>query len=171
MLTYNTGLLVGALMTVLIAFTFVGLLHDFVAMSAWVALAVAISVVALLGDGGVIPRMLPSAQRLVPEVVGQRGLGGVFQFGLEMGTGARTYSTTQLPHIVLAWAVLFAHSWAVVLIVAVGFAAGRGVPFVVVNWAFDDRQTQDFIERILGGLLARLLCIVGIAGAVAMEAM
>lgn len=47
-------------------------------------------------------------------------------FGLEMGTGARTYSTTHLPHVALLWAVALAPVGALTVVGAgLAFGAGR----------------------------------------------
>jgi len=88
----------------------------------------------------------------------------MLQFGVEMGSGLRTYITSRLPYIIgLALLAGISTGWSVVAI-ALGFAAGRAVP-VVVALAFGDRLLAAFWKAVPDGnrLVGRLLAGVGIA--------
>lgn len=87
------------------------------------ALLIALPLIAL-GELGLYELRLPQAARQVPQWVTGQGAGGAFQFGLEMGTGMRTYSTSNLPHLVVV-AVLLWPEIAVALAAGAGFALGR----------------------------------------------
>ena len=87
------------------------------------ALLVALPLIAL-GELGVYDLRLPQAARQVPQWVTGQGGAGAFQFGVEMGTGMRTYSTSNLPHLVVA-AVLLWPEIGVALAAGAGFALGR----------------------------------------------
>jgi hypothetical protein len=82
------------------------------------------AVLLLLREFGVLSFPLAQNARLVPRFVTGIPFWGSVQFGLEMGTGMRTYSPTGLPHIV-AIAILFLASWPEALFAGAGFALGR----------------------------------------------
>ena len=68
---------------------------------------------------------LPQIARLVAETVVRHGrFGGPFEFGLEMGTGVRTYVTSGLPYVLGPLVALLA-SWPAACAVGVGFGLGR----------------------------------------------
>ena len=71
---------------------------------------------------------LPENRRQVTQAVLGRGpVHGAAQFGFEMGTGVRTFMTSASPYLLASWLVLFATPWAL-LVSALGFALGRGLP-------------------------------------------
>lgn len=70
---------------------------------------------------------LPQNARLVPESVFRHGrFFGPLQFGLEMGTGVRTYVTSGLPYAALVLVALLASPVAAVA-AGVGFGLGRSL--------------------------------------------
>ena len=82
---------------------------------------------------GAVGFAVPERRRLVPEQVRLRGPEvGALQFGFEMGTGARTYSPSALPHLVLL-AALTVLPFGDALTAAVGWAAGRLAMALVSN--------------------------------------
>lgn len=144
---YLAGLLAGAASTASFVLIAVAVVHDIVPAPFWLILVLAISVVGLLGDANVIPRLLPSAKRLIPQWVAANGRIGIVQFGFEMGTGARTYSPTYLPHIVLLWSAVYSNSVVDCIAVSMGFALGRWIPFIAVHGK--EMSAQDRVERVL----------------------
>ncbi|MGC5031149.1 hypothetical protein [Micromonospora sp. DT229] len=82
--------------------------------------------VLLLREFGVVSFRLIQNARLVPQFVTTIPFWGPMQFGMEMGTGMRTYSPTGLPHI-MAVAIVFLASWPEALAAGAGFALARAV--------------------------------------------
>jgi hypothetical protein len=60
----------------------------------------------------------------VPQLVVFDGRSGPLQFGVEMGTGLRTYMTSALPHLALLTALLLPLGWQA-LVVGAAFGVGR----------------------------------------------
>ncbi|MGI5489587.1 hypothetical protein [Microtetraspora malaysiensis] len=120
------GLFVGATATTF-AFVVVGSIvrapFPFLALQILVALA---AVILLLQELGVLKFPILQNARLVPQFVTRIPFWGSVQFGMEMGTGMRTYSPTALPHI-MAISIVFLASWPQALMAGVGFALGRAV--------------------------------------------
>ena len=56
---------------------------------------------------------------------------GAWRFGLEMGTGLRTYVPAVAPYVLLLGLVLARPTLAEVLLAAAGFGVGRTVPLAV----------------------------------------
>jgi hypothetical protein len=80
-----------------------------------------------LRDLGVLTFTLPENRRLVPESVLRLGRHiGPLQFGLEMGTGARTYLPSGLPYAG-AVAVLLIATVPAALCAGIGFGLGRAM--------------------------------------------
>lgn len=70
---------------------------------------------------------LPQRRRLVPvEIAGHQREGGPFQFGLELGTGFRTFSPSPLP-LLVATSVALMGDLLCAVAVGLAFAAGRAV--------------------------------------------
>ncbi|GGK22059.1 hypothetical protein GCM10010124_13180 [Pilimelia terevasa] len=95
---------------------------------------------------------MPENRRLVPITVFRFGdVFGPFQFGLEMGTGARTYLPSGLPYVV-ALAVAFFADIPLAALAGIGFGLGRGYMAVASalytrdgsQWSddWDDRHRQ-----------------------------
>jgi hypothetical protein len=83
--------------------------------------------VVLLGEMGILRFTLPQNRRLVPESVFRLGRHlGPLAFGLEMGTGARTYLPSGLPYAGGA-AVLLLASVPAALCAGAGFGLGRAL--------------------------------------------
>ncbi|MBP2474636.1 hypothetical protein JOF53_003508 [Crossiella equi] len=82
-------------------------------------------VVLLAREFGLVSFPLPQNARLVPETVFRHGrVFGPLQFGLEMGTGMRTYVTSGLPYAALVLVALFS-SPLDALLAGLAFGAGR----------------------------------------------
>jgi hypothetical protein len=92
----------------------------------WVVVGGALIAV-LLRQSGVLRFKLPENRRLVPETVFRLGRHlGPFQFGLEMGTGVRTYLPSGLPYVG-AVAVLMTANVPLALCAGAGFGLGRAL--------------------------------------------
>jgi hypothetical protein len=92
----------------------------------WLLVA-AVLVAVWLRDLGVLKFTLPENRRLVPESVLRLGRHlGPLQFGLEMGTGARTFLPSGLPYAGAA-AVMLIASFPAALCAGAGFGIGRAM--------------------------------------------
>jgi hypothetical protein len=92
----------------------------------WAVVGVAVCAV-VLRERGAVRFTLPENRRLVPESVLRLGRHlGPLQFGLEMGTGARTYLPGGLPYAG-AVAVLLTASVPAALGAGLGFGLGRAL--------------------------------------------
>jgi hypothetical protein len=92
----------------------------------WLLVAAVLGAV-WLRDLGVLTFTLPENRRLVPESVLRLGRHlGPLQFGLEMGTGARTYLPSGLPYAG-AVAILLIASVPAALCAGIGFGLGRAM--------------------------------------------
>ncbi|MFF3667065.1 hypothetical protein [Microtetraspora malaysiensis] len=89
-------------------------------------LVAAAAVVFLLRELDVLSFPLLQNARLVPQFVTKIPFWGAVQFGVEMGTGMRTYSPTGLPHI-MAVSIMFLASWEEAFLAGAGFAAARAL--------------------------------------------
>jgi len=161
------GLAVGSVLLVLGALIPVAWLR--------VSAAVVVFLLAVVADTrlGRERTWLPSAHRQIPQEIAFRGPSGALQFGLAMGTGARTYSTTHLPHVAAAWTVAiepFGTSSA--LVAGFAFACGRALSYVlVVGWqsavSVERRQaTMSDAARLLVAPTYLLWCVTIAAWAV-----
>lgn len=108
----------------------------------WVVLLVAWFVVVAVREFGVLSFALPQNARLVPATVFRHGrFFGPLQFGLEMGTGLRTYVTSGLPYVLLPLVALLASPVAA-LVAGMGFGLGRSL-MTSSNLRFSDDNSWD----------------------------
>jgi hypothetical protein len=92
----------------------------------WAVVGVVLIAV-LLRQFGVLSFTLPENRRLVPETVFRLGRHlGPLQFGLEMGTGARTYLPSGLPYVG-AVVIAMTASLPLALCAGAGFGLGRAL--------------------------------------------
>lgn len=126
--TFGLGLLVGGATTSLLAMLLGSLtLRPWAPTSALVSALLLILAVAAINDLGIYRLPMPQNARQVPERVARIGPWfGALQFGFEMGTGARTFMTSALPHVALV-SVLFLASPAQALFAGLGFGLGRSL--------------------------------------------
>lgn len=121
---FSAGLLLGGVLSAGVLYLASGLLTP--VPEDWGPLiAVAVALLGVARDAGLVSLRLPQNARQVPQDVLQRDLvRGALQFGFEMGTGVRTYVSASLPYVV-AVAVLLANDLGVALLTGLGFALGR----------------------------------------------
>ncbi|WHT20342.1 hypothetical protein N8J89_04525 [Crossiella sp. CA-258035] len=101
---------------------------------------------------------LPQNARLVPETVFRHGpVFGPLQFGLEMGTGVRTYVTSGLPYALLPLIAFLAGPGSA-LLAGLAFGAGRAVmTFGVLRHGPPGAWDAAWLRH--PRLLAALLCL------------
>jgi hypothetical protein len=72
---------------------------------------------------------LPEARRQIPaQVFGGSLVRGAHRFGLELGTGMRTYVPSAAPYVLLLFLVVGRPTLAAALLAGVGFGVARAVP-------------------------------------------
>jgi len=121
----------------------------------WALVGVALCAV-LLRELGVLSFTLPENRRLVPESVFWLGRHiGPLQFGLEMGTGTRTYLPSGLPYVA-AVAVALVASAPVALCAGAGFGLGRSL-MTTSNLRYSDDNSWDDEWLLHGRKLALMM--------------
>lgn len=124
---FVTGLLAGGLLSA----TTLGLLSGLSAPlpERWRFVGiVAVAVLGLLRELGLVPIRLPQNARQVPQDVLQRNLRrGALQFGFELGTGVRTYVSASAPYVLAVALLLGGQRLPVALLAGVGFGVGRAL--------------------------------------------
>ncbi|MDQ2584896.1 hypothetical protein [Saccharothrix yanglingensis] len=156
-LAFRAGLLLGGAITAAALLVVGSLLR--VPLPGWLRWAlVALALAALLlREAGVLRFTLPENRRLVPEGVFRLGrLLGPLQFGLEMGTGVRTYLPSGLPYAA-ALAVLLTAPPSGALWTGVGFGLGRALMTTAAL-----RHPGDW-HALWGRYSARLAALLGCA--------
>lgn len=147
LVSYLIGLSVGAGLTALTLVVLGSLFRWAVDVQLrWLVVAVA-CVPLLLREFHSLRFPLPQNARLVPETVFRFGpVFGPLTFGIEMGSGTRTYVTSSIPYMLIVVLFLIADA-ADALAVALGFAAGRGLmTLAAVAW----RDTTQWLLRFRG---------------------
>jgi hypothetical protein len=124
---FCTGLLAGGMITATVLVVAGSLVRAPLPPAArWAVVGLAL-IALLLRQSGLLAFRLPENRRLVPETVFRLGRHlGPLQFGLEMGTGARTYLPSGLPYVG-AVAVLMTASAPLGLCAGAGFGLGRAL--------------------------------------------
>jgi hypothetical protein len=121
-------------------------------------LLVALLMAEFAGLGG----RLPQNRRLVPQDIAASAPGlASLQFGLELGSGVRTFVTTALP-LALAAGVILVGSLPLAMVAGAGFALGRGAMPLARSASGDTAGWDDRLARqgrVLGALgSAGLIC-------------
>ncbi|BCL12306.1 hypothetical protein [Micromonospora sagamiensis] len=89
---------------------------------------VAVAVVGLFRELGLVSLRLPQNARQVPQDVLQRSpRRGALQFGFELGTGVRTYVSASAPYVLAAALLLVGQRLEVAVLAGVGFGVGRAL--------------------------------------------
>lgn len=115
-------------------------------------LIVAVALLALLRDAGVLHFPMPQNARQIPQEVLQRDLmRGTLQFGFELGTGVRTYVSASAPYVIALGVLLTGGGIATALAAGLGFGLGRALS-PVVRLASGDVAAWD--TRLAGRLPA-----------------
>lgn len=111
---------------------------------------VAVAVLGLLREVGLVPIRLPQNARQVPQDVLQRSLRrGALQFGFEMGTGVRTYVSASAPYVLAVAVLLGGQRPHVAMLAGIGFGVGRAMtPLARRAAGTGDRWDADLRVRI-----------------------
>ncbi|MBO4207683.1 hypothetical protein [Micromonospora echinofusca] len=109
--------------------------------------------VAVLGLGrelGLVPIRLPQNARQVPQDVLHRSLRrGALQFGFELGTGVRTYVSASAPYVLATAVLLGGQRLSVAVLAGVGFGVGRALtPLARRAAGTGDRWDADLRARL-----------------------
>lgn len=123
--SFTVGLLAGAVLSAVLLWLLSGLATPLPAVVRY-GLILGAAGVAVLRDLGIVRLPLPQNAWQVPQDVLHRGgLGGPLRFGIELGTGVRTYVSASAPYV-LAIAVLAAGlTLSTAALTGVGFGLGR----------------------------------------------
>jgi len=106
-------------------------------------LVVAVAVLGVLRDAGVVSFPLPQNARQVPQDVLRRDVArGALQFGFEMGTGVRTYVSSTVPYVLVVALLLTAPDAVTAVAAGVGFGLGRALT-PTVRYASGDGEAWD----------------------------
>lgn len=91
----------------------------------WAGVA-GIALLGVLRELGLVRVRLPQNSRQIPQDVLQRHpLTGAFRFGVELGTGVRTYVSASAPYVLAGALLLAGQRPAAALLAGLGFGAGR----------------------------------------------
>jgi hypothetical protein len=157
-LWFITGLATGGLVTGLILAVAGSLfLRPFLSPELEVALFIAAASLLLLNELQVINLRVPqNARQVSPAIAADGAQYGALQFGFEMGTGARTYMTSGLPHA-LATAALLLLSPLQAVAAGIAFGMGRAI-MLMSRRAYPGQTEWDALlrrwDRRLRGALA-----------------
>lgn len=150
-LFFSVGLLVGGgLMGLAVAVLGAASLHWWAPEWLSVLVLSAVALVVLSHELQLIRLPLPQNARQVPERIVDSGpRWGAFQFGIEMGTGTRTFMTSAQPHLLFLGVLLVASASPLVAVAAgVGFGLGRTlVPFGRTFTGLHDEWSHRFESR------------------------
>jgi hypothetical protein len=165
LLAYLLGTTSGALLTSVVVWMLSGFVEP-LGERARATLLIGGAVVVVLSRHGPLAGFisLPESRRQIPaEVFGGSLLRGAYRFGLELGTGVRTYVSSSAPYILLL-AVFFARlTLADALLIGVGFGVGRAFP-LMVQLAAGSRLANP-LQRRLDSSASATAALLTLAGA------
>lgn len=147
--SYLAGTLSGALITALSAWVLSGFTEPLGPRMRWAAILVIAAVAWLAKHGPLEGRLpLPENKRQIPTAVFARSLiRGAYRFGLEMGTGMRTYVPAFAPYVLLGTLLFARPTLLEALAVALGFGFGRAVPLMLhLGPEHRDLMTTNFLR-------------------------
>ncbi|SEG80464.1 hypothetical protein SAMN04489712_11386 [Thermomonospora echinospora] len=135
---FTAGLLLGGVLSASVVWLLSGLSEPIPADGRWAA-ALAVAVLGLLREFGVLPLRLPQNARQIPQdVLQRRPRLGTLQFGFELGTGVRTYVTSAVPYVAALGLLLVHPSPAMAAATGLGFGAGRALTAAFHLWSRDE---------------------------------
>ena len=91
---------------------------------------------------------------------------GAYRFGLELGTGLRTYVPSVAPYILVLVVLLTQLTLANALLVAIGFGFGRAIPLMMQLVAANQMRSANLFLRGADYLVSTVAGIFILAGAV-----
>ena len=148
---YLAGTCSGALLTAVGAWVLSGLTEP-LTRGIRLTLLVAGAALIWLAKQGPLSEILrlPEARRQIPSQVFGGGLvRGAYRFGLELGTGLRTYVPSAAPYVLLLAVLVGRFTLATALSAGLGFGVGRALPLLLALSAPARLQfTRDFLRGI-----------------------
>jgi hypothetical protein len=162
---FCVGLMLGALTTATVLLAAGSLVRLVAAPVLWRWAMLATFTALLLRELGFVRFWLPQNKRLVPEHLDRNGrFFGPLQFGFEMGTSARTYTPSALPHAAALAVALLAGLPATVA-VGLGFGLGRSA-MTLGNLRYSQDNTWDLAwldhERLIKAVLVAGFAAAGV---------
>ena len=129
--SYVAGTVSGALLTGLVLWVLSGFAAPLPpAVRVWLLVVAALTV--LSAKLGWLPLTLPESRRQIPaQVFGGSLRRGAYRFGLELGSGVRTYIPSPAPYVLALALILAQPRLGDALLASVGFGVGRGLPLVI----------------------------------------
>jgi hypothetical protein len=111
---------------------------------------VAVALLGLLRELGVVRLPLPQNARQIPqEVLHRDRLRGSARFGFELGTGVRTYVSATAPYVLAAAVLLLGQDPAAAVAAGLGFGAGRAATPLLRRLSGDPgRWDADLVGRL-----------------------
>jgi len=144
---FMAGLALGGVLSASVAWLLGGLLQPLPRGVRVVALLAA-AVVVGLHELGVLHLRLPSTHRQVPREVFDRGpYASALQFGVELGTGVRTYLPSAVPYVLLAALLLLQPSLAAALLAGASFGGLGRAAMALSRTASADPEDWDALLR------------------------
>lgn len=165
---YLAGTIVGATVTACLAWILSGLAEPLPDSARWAALLGGAVLLWLLKEGPLARFLdLPEARRQIPaDVFGGRLATGAWRFGLELGTGLRTYAPAVAPYLAL-WAVLILRpTFGQVLLVGLGFGIARAVPLMIQLAAVGSRRISPDVFRMSSKAYPTVAAVLVLMGAI-----
>jgi hypothetical protein len=140
------GLALGGTLSATAAWLLAGLLQP-LPHALRVGALVAVTVAVAGQELGLLRLRLPSAHRQVPREVFDNGpYASALQFGVELGTGVRTYLPSAVPYALLAAVLLLQPSFPAALLAGACFGLGRAA-MTLSRTASADAGTWDALLR------------------------
>ncbi|WDZ82931.1 hypothetical protein [Micromonospora cathayae] len=146
---FSAGLIAGGLLSGLVLGVFSGLSAPLPTPWRYAAI-VAVAVLGLLRELGLVRVRLPQNARQIPQDVLQRDVRrGAARFGFELGTGVRTYVSSSAPYVLAVAVFLAGQRLSVAVLAGVGFGIGRALTPLARRASGDgDRWDDDLRVRL-----------------------
>lgn len=124
-----------------------------------------VGVVLLMHSVGVLPLRLPEAKRQIPRHVLERGRLGAFQFGIELGSGLRTYMSASAPYLLAVGLVLSLWPTGSGVLVGLGFGIGRAAVVGLPIFMRIDEMKDTEISNVLSSRRVQVAAVIlGLVG-------
>lgn len=156
---FCVGLIIGGLFTSMILYVLNRLFSPLPALGAGVLLLAA-CLSALLREFEVVAFPLPENQRLIPRnVFENQPVRGAGQFGLELGTGLRTFVPATSPYLLALAMVLIAPGAVAAIACGVGFGAGRTTALLARNASRRVEGWDELLGRRIRTIRQAAICV------------
>lgn len=144
---FAVGLVAGGVLSATVLWLLSGLAAPLPEVARY-AVVFALAALAVPRDLGLLRLPLPQNARQIPQAVLQAGtLTGAGRFGLELGTGVRTYVSASAPYVLAAALLVASPGVLTTLITGVGFGIGRAATPVARALSTDDDAWDALLRR------------------------